>query len=188
MKKLPLKFYNRPTLKVARELLGKYLAREINGKTLLGKIVETEAYVGPKDKASHASHGRTPRTELMFDEAGRAYIYLIYGMYYCFNVVTENKDYPAAILIRALEPISGFKSNNPKLMNGPGKLCREMKIDKKLNGIKLNGDKLYIAQGERINNQQIKTAKRIGVDYAGKYKHKLWRFYIKDSPSVSLNF
>lgn len=178
-KKLPLKSYNQPTLKVAKELLGKYLVHKINNKILIGKITETEAYVGLEDKASHASRGKTPRTELMFGNAGKAYIYLIYGMYYCFNIVTEDKNYPAAVLIRSLEPISGFKKNDSKLMNGPGKLCREMKIDKKLNGIKLNGNKLYIAEGEKITPCQIKNAKRIGIDYAGKYKHKLWRFYIE---------
>ncbi|MDD5043516.1 MAG: DNA-3-methyladenine glycosylase [Patescibacteria group bacterium] len=185
MKKLPPKFYNQPTLKVAKKLLGKYLVRKIGKKKLVGRIVETEAYVGPEDKASHASRGRTPRTELMFGEAGRAYIYLIYGMYYCFNIVTENRNYPAAVLIRVLEPVAGFKNNNPKLMDGPGKLCREMKIDKKLNGKKLNGDELYITEGEKNNKRQIKSAKRIGIDYAEEWKHKPWRFYLKNSPAIS---
>ncbi len=148
--------------------------------------METEAYVGPKDLASHASRGRTPRTELMFGEAGHTYIYLIYGMYYCFNIVTENKDYPAAVLIRALEPAEGFIEKNKKLINGPGKLCREMKIDKNLNGADLTGNKIWIEdRGEGVSNSKIIANKRIGIDYAGKYKDKLWRFYIKNNKFIS---
>lgn len=184
--KLKRNFYKQPTLNVAKNLLGKYLVHKSGNKILSGKIVETEAYVGPKDLASHASRGRTPRTELMFGEAGHTYIYLIYGMYYCFNIVTENKDYPAAVLIRALEPAEGFIEKNKKLINGPGKLCREMKIDKNLNGADLTGNKIWIEdRGEGVSNSKIIANKRIGIDYAGKYKDKLWRFYIKNNKFIS---
>ena len=101
--KLHQKFYNQSTLKIARLLLGKFLIRKIGKKTIIGQITETEAYVGPKDKASHASRGKTPRTAIMFGESGFWYIYLIYGMYYCLNIVTERKNYPAAVLIRAIK-------------------------------------------------------------------------------------
>ena len=209
-KKLKRIFYGQPTLDVAKNLLGKYLIHESGNKIYAGKIVETEAYVGPKDLASHASRGRTPRTELMFGEAGHGYIYLIYGMYYCFNVVTEKENYPAAVLIRALEPAEGFKEKKEKLLNGPGKLCREMKIDKNLNGAdltkgksaftlstpstssgtmsssRLRQDAVWIEdRGEKISPSRIVSKKRIGVDYAEKYKDKLWRFYIRENKFIS---
>ncbi|MBX4190313.1 DNA-3-methyladenine glycosylase, partial [Candidatus Parcubacteria bacterium] len=118
MKKLDRQFFEQKTLKVARELLGKYLVRRIGNKVIAAKITETEAYCGPNDKACHASKGRTSRTEVMFGKAGHAYVYLIYGMYHCLNIVTEKENYPAAVLIRGIGSI-----------NGPGKLCRELKID-----------------------------------------------------------
>jgi len=188
LKRLPAKFYYQNTFKLARSLLGKFIVRKIGSKNLIGKIVETEAYYGPNDLASHASAGKTERTKIMFDKPGAAYIYLIYGMYYCFNIVTEAKDFPAAILIRALEPI-----NFSKEANGPGKLCRALKIDKKLNGENLiTSKKLYLAKNLKSTStealkerRQIKSAKRIGVDYAGKYKDKLWRFYLKNNPYIS---
>ena len=219
--RLNKKFYNNDTFKLARALLGKYLIRKTGNHILIGKIVETEAYYGPDDKASHASRGKTPRTSLMFDQAGKAYIYQIYGMYYCLNIVTEAKDFPAAILIRALEPISGIdamgknrklkskicnlKSEIRNLTNGPSKLCQALKIDKKLNGINLiTSNILYLAANpkEKISAEggsarlgrsqasggktsQIQNAKRIGVDYAGDYKHKPWRYYLKNNPFVS---
>ena len=110
-------YFNRPTVTVARSLIGKYLVRSIDGRMLAGKIVEVEAYVGPQDKACHASKGRTPRTEVLFGPPGVAYVYLIYGMYHCLNVVTEREEFPSAILIRAIE-IDG------ELIDGPGRLCR----------------------------------------------------------------
>ncbi len=182
-------FYNQSTLRVARQLLGKFLIRKINGKTLIGKIIETEAYVGSKDLASHASRGRTPRTEIMFGEAGFWYIYLIYGMYYCLNIVTEHKNYPAAVLIRAVKLISsaeeavmsGHLRDSKIKTDGPGKVCRELKIDKNLNGSPAFGPKakLWIEdRGSKIKLGQIKKSPRIGVDYAGEYKGKLWRFHI----------
>jgi len=193
--KLKKSFYNRPTLLVAQELLGKYLVHRVGKRKIIGKIVETEAYVGPQDRASHASRGRTPRTELMFGPAGQAYIYLIYGMYYCFNIVTEEKGYPAAVLIRALEPIipqtpfnKGAKDPllSRGISNGPGKLCRYLKIDKKLNGADLAGNTIWVEdRKEKVSPKKIVKAKRIGIDYAGQWRHKRWRFYIKNNPFVS---
>ena len=188
-RKLPRSFYERPTLEVAKDLLGKYLVHHTAEATLIGKIVETEAYVGPDDKASHASRGQTKRTEIMFGPAGYAYVYLIYGMYHCLNVVTEREGFPAAVLIRALEPITeGDPSTlaGEKLTNGPGKLCRYMKIDNRLNGADLCGLALYIEdRGQKVMPEQIIAAKRVGVEYAGRWKEKPWRFYIKGSPYVS---
>ncbi|MFH0819960.1 MAG: DNA-3-methyladenine glycosylase [bacterium] len=185
--KLKQNFYNRSTLKVAKELLGKILIRKVGRKTRRGLIVETEAYVGPADKASHASRGKTPRTEAMFGEPGFWYIYLIYGMYYCLNVVTENKDYPAAVLLRAIELLN--KKERPyRLASGPGKLCCYFKIDKSLNNTPAFGQKaqLYIIDsGLKIKPCQIVKSQRVGVDYAGEYKDKLWRFYLKNNHFVS---
>ncbi len=174
--KLPLSFYNRPTLKVAQDLLGKFLVRKVGNKKISGKIVEVEAYVGLDDLANHASRGKTPRNAVMFGPGGCVYVYLIYGMYHCLNFVTEEKDYPAAVLIRALE----LKNPLDKTANGPGKLCRYLKIDKKLNGEELNGNKIWVEdRGIKISKKDIVKAKRIGVDYAKHCKDYLWRFYVK---------
>lgn len=192
--KLPRAFYERATLEVARDLLGKLLVHCTSEGPRMGRIVETEAYVGPDDRASHASRGKTRRTALMFGPPGYAYVYLIYGMYHCFNVVTEPEGYPAAVLIRALEPILtgdevrvGENTNNlERLASGPGRLCRYMQIDRRLNGVDLCGSVLYIEdQGQPIQPDELVAAKRIGVDYAGQWKDKLWRFYVRSSPSVS---
>jgi DNA-3-methyladenine glycosylase len=125
-------YFNRPTLMVARSLIGKYLVRSIGGREIAGKIIEVEAYIGPRDKACHASKGKTQRTEVMFGPSGRAYVYLIYGMYHCLNVVTEREEYPGAVLIRAIE-VDGV------LIDGPGRLCRAMQIDRSLNRIEEAG-------------------------------------------------
>ncbi len=169
--RLNRKFFNRDTIVVARELLGKYLVRRINGKLIKAKITETEAYCGPNDKACHASKGLTERTKIMFGPPGFSYVYMIYGMYHCLNIVTERAGYPAAVLIRAV---------NYKECNGPGKVCRELGIDKKLNGIDMCKSKeLRINDGgEIVKPHQIKKGKRIGVDYAGAWKNRLWRFYV----------
>jgi len=176
---LPKNFFNRDTLKVSQELLGCVLVRKIGNKIIRGMITETEAYKGENDLASHASKGRTPRTELMFGEAGRAYIYLIYGMYYCLNIVTEKKDYPAAVLIRAVK----IENIDYKKTNGPGKVCRELKIDKKLNGWDITkGEKMWIASPRLIRPRRKKlivASKRVGVDYAQHCREYLWRFCIK---------
>jgi DNA-3-methyladenine glycosylase len=181
---LPKNFFKRNTLKVAQELLGCILVRKIGRKVIGSVITETEAYKGKDDLASHASKGRTSRTELMFGEAGRAYIYMIYGMYYCLNIVTEKKDYPAAVLIRGIK-IEGI---DYKKTNGPGKICRELKIDKALNGWDITkGKELWIATalaGSRFGRgktikKNIMAGRRIGVDYAKHCKDYLWRFWIK---------
>lgn len=166
--RLKRNFFNRDTLIVAQELLGKYLVRKIGGKITRSKITETEAYCGPADLACHASKGLTPRTKVMFGPPGHAYVYLIYGMYHCLNIVTEKEGYPAAVLIRGVE-LDG--------LNGPGKLCRGLKIDKRLNEADICLSKeLWTEEGENISYSKIKKSKRIGVDYAGKWKDKLWRF------------
>ena len=168
---LPRIYFNRPTLSVARSLIGKYLIREIDGRILAGKIVEVEAYVGSKDRACHASKGRTQRTEVMFGPAGVAYVYLIYGMYHCLNVVTEREEFPSAVLIRAIE-IDG------KLIDGPGRLCRALEIDRRLNRVDLTtGESLWFEdRGEVVGRGTVGAYPRIGVDYAGTWAKKLWRF------------
>jgi len=187
-------FFNQDTQKTAQELLGKTLVRIVDRKVLTGIICETEAYIGLQDKASHASRGRTKRTETMFGESGVWYVYMIYGFYYCLNIVTEKKDYPAAVLIRAIEPKRGIKimkenrktDNIRNLTSGPGKLCQAMGIDKKDNGTSaFKKDKLYIQEGIKIPENNIVKTKRIGVDYAGVWKDKPLRFYIKNSEYVS---
>lgn len=186
--KLNRDFYNQPILQVAQQLLGKFLVRKCRGRKIAGKIVETEAYVGLKDKASHASRGRTKRTEIMFGQAGHAYVYMIYGMYYCLNIVTGREDYPAAVLIRAIEtPLEGgTRESRLQAGSGPGKLCQYFRIDKKINGLDLTGNVLWIEdRGIKIPKSRITRAKRVGVDYAGEYKNRLWRFYIKDSRFIS---
>ena len=168
---LPKIYFNRPTLTVARSLVGKYLVRE-NGKgTIAGRIVEVEAYVGCEDKACHASRGRTARTEVLFGPPGMSYVYLIYGMYHMLNVVTERMEFPAAVLIRAIE-VDG------ELIDGPGKLCRALEIDRSLNRLDLTrGQSLWFEdRGARVSSEQVGTFPRIGVDYAGIWAKKPWRF------------
>jgi DNA-3-methyladenine glycosylase len=176
---LKYNFYNQNTLKVAKNLLGCFLIRKINGKTIKAMITETEAYMGEDDLASHASKGRTPRTELMYGKAGHAYVYMIYGMYYCLNVVTEKKDFPAAVLIRAVK----IDSVDYKKINGPGKLCKFLKIDRKLNGWDITrGEKLWIKKpAQKAPKKFIKANKRIGIDYAKHCKEYLWRFMLEES-------
>jgi DNA-3-methyladenine glycosylase len=191
--KLGREFYCRPTLEVARSLLGKVLVRRLRGKNLAGKIVETEAYVGKDDLACHASKGRTPRTATMFEEGGCAYVYMIYGFYFCLNAVTEAQDYPAAVLIRAAEPLDHVAvmrrlRKNPdhdaNIASGPGKLCMAMAIDKTLNGRDLTSGTLWI-EDRNLEVGRIETSPRVGVDYAGEFRDKPWRFYIQGNPHVS---
>ncbi|MDO8529455.1 MAG: DNA-3-methyladenine glycosylase [bacterium] len=191
---LKRKFYECDTLKVARELLGCFLVRKLDKKIIRGIITETEAYVGEDDLACHASKGRTPRTEIMYGKAGRAYVYMIYGMYHCLNIVTENKDFPAAVLIRKLANISELKANSRKFkkieaveLNGPGKLCKFLKIDRKLNGSDITKKgKLWVASPrlvrlgrKKLIKKNIVASKRIGIDYAEHCKNYLWRFLLK---------
>lgn len=203
MKKLPKTFYARETLDVAKDLLGKILVREIDGKKVSGKIVEVEAYIGPYDKGAHTyGNKRTKRTESMFGEAGRTYIYLIYGIYSCINAVTSEVDKPEAVLIRALEPVEGLdviahnryekdfddltKRQVKNLTDGPGKLCMALEIDKSLNNEDLNGNKVYIEYPKEEEEFTILRSKRIGIDYAEEAIDYLWRFYIKDNRFVSV--
>jgi DNA-3-methyladenine glycosylase len=170
--RLKRNFFNRDTVVVAQELLGQYLIRKIDGKIMKARITETEAYCGPDDLACHASKGLTPRTKVMFGPPGHAYIYLIYGMYHCLNIVTEEEGYPAAVLIRSVH-----LCEDRTLTNGPGKLCRELKIDKSSNAIDIcKSEELWLEEGEKIAKNKIKKSKRIGVDYAGEWKDKPWRF------------
>jgi DNA-3-methyladenine glycosylase len=167
-------YFNRPTIMVARSLVGKYLIRCVDGREIAGKIVEVEAYVGSQDKACHAWKGRTQRTEVMFGPAGVAYVYLIYGMYHCLNVVTEREEFPSAVLIRAIE-LKG------ELIDGPGRLCRSLQIDRSLNRMDLTtGESLWFEdRGEAVGRGMVGAFPRIGVAYAGKWAEKLWRFRLR---------
>ena len=187
--KLSRKFYQRDSLIVAQELLGKYIVYNSNNGKLSARIVEVEAYIGKGDPACHASRGKTKRNEVMFGNAGFVYVYLIYGMYYCMNFVTEKKDYPAAVLIRACEIDKGFdiaKENNPKknmknILSGPGLFCKAFGITKEQNGIDLTGDSLYVETRDRKQVEIVSTS-RIGISEG---KEMLWRFYDKNSQSIS---
>ncbi len=168
---LPRAYFNRPTITVARSLVGKYLIRCIDGREIAGKIIEVEAYVGSQDKACHASKGRTQRTEVMYGPGGVAYVYLIYGMYHCLNVVTEREEFPSAVLIRAVE-IDG------ELIDGPGRLCRALQIDRRLNRVDLtSGESLWFEDRRvLVKGGDVVAHPRIGVDYAGEWAKKPWRF------------
>ncbi len=168
-------YFNRSTLVVARSLLGKYLVKQNGAGTMAGKIVEVEAYVGPHDLACHASKGRTLRTDVLFGPPGISYVYLIYGMYHCLNVVTEKADFPAAVLIRAVE-IEG------QLIDGPGRLCRAFSIDRSLNRIDMTARRhlWFEDRGTKISRRTIGAFPRIGVSYAGRWADKLYRFRLTE--------
>lgn len=182
---LPPEFFSRPTLKVARELLGKFLVRKIGRRTIAAMITGTETYIGPNDKASHASRGKTPRTEVMFGKPGYWYVYLIYGMHYCLNIVTEREHYPAAILIRSVAPSASYSNILENIgiaeARGPGRVCKYFKVDKRFNAKPANKKTgLWIEDRSiKIIPREIGRGKRVGVDYAGEWKEKLWRFYLK---------
>ncbi|OGR85004.1 MAG: hypothetical protein A2901_06050 [Elusimicrobia bacterium RIFCSPLOWO2_01_FULL_54_10] len=181
MKALPRKFYCREALDIARELIGLHLVHLSNGKRKAGRIVETEAYKGPQDLASHASRGLTPRTKTMFGPPGRAYIYLIYGFWNCFNVVVREEGVPHAVLVRAVEPVQGITDKTW----GPGLLCKAMGIGRDLNGEDLCGTRLWIEKPKIFKKSTIARATRIGVDYAKHWARKPWRFFDASSPYVS---
>ena len=191
---LPQSFYANQTLSVAQALLGKKLVRTINGQIMSGMVVETEAYLGQNDSASHSYKGLTPRTTVMFGTPGRAYVYFIYGLHYMFNVVTEAEGKPGAVLIRGLEPLEGqdlMQVHRPKplklLTNGPAKLCQALAIDKALNGQSISSGKdVWLESYAAISLAQISTGPRIGIAYA-KTEDQLapWRFWIKDNPFIS---
>lgn len=211
-------FTGEDTHKIAKELLGKILVRvHENGRIQAGIIVETESYHGFDDLASHASKSRTTRNEVMFGEGGHYYVYLIYGMYWNLNIVTGKKEFPSAILIRALEPIYDTEidldnlnyKEKFRLASGPGKLCRWMEIDRELYGKSVEDEELFLIEVKDLMNAiarnevtrqsldqiaslshamtdvEIVESKRIGVDYAGDWTHKHWRYYIKDNKFVS---
>jgi DNA-3-methyladenine glycosylase len=192
-KRLKREFFDRNTKIVAKELLGKYLVREIPKSSMVGKIIEVEAYLGANDKASHSYNLRkTERTRVMYKAPGTLYVYVIYGMYYCLNVITEPTGIPCAVLIRQLFPIRGIdfmiKNRNVKigknyknLCDGPAKLCMAMNITKQeFNGQNscLSDSKLFFAQGENVDERNIIINKRIGIDYAEEDKDLLLRFIL----------
>lgn len=171
---LPRSFYTRNTHIVAQQLLGKLLVRTLNGKNIVGRICEVESYVGEDDLACHASKGKTKRTEVMYGEAGHAYVYMVYGMYHCFNVVTEVENFPAAVLIRAVTSMENIFTKT----DGPGKLCRAFAIDRTLNIHDLTlRSELYIADdGTHVAKKNILQTPRIGVAYAGEHALLPWRY------------
>jgi DNA-3-methyladenine glycosylase len=194
--KLPREFYTRTNvLTLSRALLGKLLVvPAADGTRVAGLIVETEAYRGPQDRASHAYGGRrTTRTETMYKNGGTAYVYFVYGMYYQFNVVTNQAEIPHAILIRGLEPIEGLDlmlkrrpgHSGRTLTNGPGKLCLALGINRQLDAADLLGNKVWIEAGRRVAPRSIACGPRIGIDYAEEWVDKPWRFWIRDNPYVS---
>jgi DNA-3-methyladenine glycosylase len=194
MIRLDHSFYYQPTLQVAQGLLGQQLVRVVGGQRLSGLIVETEAYIGETDKACHASRGRTLRTEVMYGPPGHAYVYFIYGMHHCFNVVTEQEGFPAAVLIRALEPLEGLelmRRHRPgrpddQLTNGPGKLCAALAIDRTRNSVDLcTSQVFFIEEGQTIADEAIATSSRIGIRSDEVARSRLWRFYIKGNRCVS---
>lgn len=183
MKKLGHSFYQRDAEKLARDLVGTILVRRVRGRECRARIVEAEAYLGPHDLASHSSKGRTKRTEVMFGPAGHAYVYLVYGMYEMFNIVAGKTGGGQAVLIRAAEPLNGWKAD----LSGPGKLTRAFKITRDLNGLDLTGDTLYLVYDPDYR-PRTRRAKRIGVEYAREWKNELLRFYDDRSTAVTHRF
>jgi DNA-3-methyladenine glycosylase len=189
-KKLPKIFYTRGAVTVAKELIGKLLVFNNDRKLLSGIIVETEAYTGKNDPASHSFIGKTKRNEVMFDEGGKVYIYFTYGNHYCMNVVTGKKNQGNAVLIRAIQPVHGLEymyinrdiDDLYNLTNGPGKLTQALGIDKSYNGEDFSGNVIFIAESDKKIEMKIARSKRIGIT---KNKEKLYRFYAKDNPFVS---
>lgn len=203
MARLPREFYDRDTVTVARELLGKYLVRVWNGELLAGRITETEAYIGRCDKACHAyNYRRTARTDTLFMAPGHAYIYLIYGMYHCLNFVTEPEGEPAAVLLRAVEPAAGLDTllrlrygdkpltpyRQKNLLNGPGKVCQGFGLTKAENRLDLTGDTLFLCDdpadlglpAPAPIRERIQTGPRIGIDYAEEARDFPWRFWLEE--------
>ncbi len=185
--RLARSFFERPTPRVAKELVGCKLVRVIDGERLSGFIVETEAYRGTRDPASHAHRGKTPRNEVMFGEAGHAYVYFIYGFHNCLNITTEPAGMPGAVLVRAIEPLEGasaMEKNRERgglVANGPGKLAKAMKIDRSLNGEDLvASERLFLESGRK--EPKVTSGTRVGITKGLGYR---WRFYVQGSPFVS---
>lgn len=198
MKLAPLssRFTALPTLKVAEKLLGCYLVRQWEEHELVVQIVETEAYVGEDDKACHAAAGKTRRNEIMYGPPGAAYVYFIYGMHYCLNLVTERDGFPGAVLIRACTPIQGIEAirirrpgrKDRELLSGPGRLCAGLAIDRNLNGTDLTSptSPLFIAKGPPVPKNKVETSSRVGISKsAGEARGYPWRFFIRGDPHVS---
>lgn len=180
-KRLDAEFFNQDTLNVAKLLLGKVLCVKNGRKLTKGIITETEAYKGEDDLACHASKGRTKRTETMYQKAGTVYVYMIYGMYFCLNIVTEYENYPAAVLIRGIVPTNPSSKSGINEINGPGRVCRYFGIDKSFNGLDVFGDKIWLEDRViKIAKKNTIASKRIGVDYAKHCKDYNWRFNWKD--------
>lgn len=194
---LPPSFFRRPAETVARDLLGRYLVRELAGERLALRLVETEAYLGAPDRASHAWAGRrTPRNESLYLPGGHAYVYFIYGMHYCLNAVTGEAGIGSAVLLRAGEPVAGeermrenrgwtAKPRPGDLAGGPGKICQALAIGRELDGVPLDRPPLYLAKGEPVAEEQVVAGPRIGVDYAGEAAGWPLRFTIRNNPHVS---
>ena len=191
-------FYQQEVMTVARELLGKILIHESTEGVTSGRIVETEAYMGPEDQAAHSSGGRrTARNEVMYGPKGYAYVYFIYGLYWCFNLTAGAvPGKPEAVLLRAIEPVAGENimakrrgvtaGKISNLTNGPSRLCMAMSISKLQNKADLTGPPLYINDAQPVSQGEIMETTRIGVDYAGEWKNKPWRFYVKGNRFVSV--
>lgn len=196
MSKLDRDFYEKDTLWLAKKLLGKTLVRVIDSEQLICTITDVEAYTGVEDRACHSYGGRrTERTKILWEEAGHAYVYMIYGMYYMLNVVSEPEGIPCAILIRGVRPIepldtmSQFRYQKPyklltksqvrNMADGPGKVCKMLQLTKQQNGLDLLGDELYILDAPEVDTKDIHLGKRINIDYAGEAKDYLYRFFIK---------
>jgi DNA-3-methyladenine glycosylase len=190
-------FYARPTTEVARDLLGMSLCRRTPEGLTVGRIVETEAYGGPEDLASHSRAGRTRRTAPMFAEVGHAYVYLVYGMHECLNVVARDATAEAgAVLLRAIEPVIGVelmrsrrgRETDPdaRLGSGPARLCQAMAVDRSLDGHDVvSGQELWLSAGDPVSDDAVAVGTRIGVDYAGEWANRPWRFWLAGSKSVS---
>jgi len=178
---LPRSFYDRDTVEVAQDLLGKHLVCRVAGVERVGRIVEVEAYLGPHDLAAHSARGLTPRTRVMFGPPGHAYVYLIYGMHWCMNVVTQKEGMASAVLLRALEPVANIEGRT----QGPGLLCKAMGIDGRYTGHDLLSEDLYVARPRKEEPVRVVKRPRIGVDYAGHWARRLLRFYVKGNPFVS---
>jgi len=181
-KALPRAFYDRDTVAVARDLLGKLLVHVTGGVEYAGRIVEVEAYLGPHDLASHSSRGLTARTRIMFGPPGHAYVYMVYGMHFCMNVVTERDGHASAVLIRAVEPVGKIDGST----RGPGRLCKALRIDRRLNGHDLVSRDFFIAAPPPgAGTPTIVKRPRVGVDYAGRWARRHLRFYLRGNPFVS---
>jgi DNA-3-methyladenine glycosylase len=178
---LPRAFYQRDTVEVARDLLGAHLNHVVDGVARTGRIVEVEAYLGPHDLAAHSSKGLTARNRAMFGPPGHAYIYLIYGIHFCMNIVAGIEGQGAAVLLRAIEPLSGLVGRT----QGPGLLCKAMEIDRRLDGHDLVSDTLYVSNAGSDEAIRIVRRPRIGVEYAGVWAKRLLRFYIAGNAFVS---